>query len=824
MAVSYAIGDMSMNSLQGGLEVTSSSNNGTITVTAKLFVRRTSYYSGTTMSSRVNGTVNIDGTTSSGTFGPSITASTDWHGSYITCTKQFTGAARNITVSWSTSDQISPYRFSGSGSGTFAVPAGYTAPTGIAVSVSSVTDTSATMKVSISSYGNPSSTNGRYIEAAICSTSSYGAEPRRYKAANNVTSSSITVNNSSTGTLTIASNTKYYYGAYASNTQLSTQTIGGTFATLAATPTGKYSSQSYLTAKTVKANITYTSSAGGNANTRYIEYRYSTNGGSSYSAWLRYGTISGTSGTISLSGLPTSSSIRVQLRVATSAGTSGVATVSFSSLATHANPVFKDFSYADTIAEATALTGSDQTLIQGVSKPKVTISASQQATTGDSQTISGYTASLSGRTASISYSSSAATSATLNTPLNSGSQALTVIATDSLKSQTSVSKSVTIYPYSTPTLNLSASRANNYEAETTIKVSGAYAPIIVDDTAKNTLTFRYRTKQTSTTEWSEWTSREVTVDTEKSTYKVADFTISLDNTVVWDIQAEITDAFNTTNAQVSVNVGQPLFYIGTDGRVSIGKLAETALTKGNSGQLEVFGDIISSSALKGASLNITGNSATVNSKNVATLPITSDNIDWATFGSGAMKTVFCNTSASELAYTTYTLNSGNTLSIRFSNGGQFTGALSVPNTVKMVKVYNVLSFSPSWDGNYMGVNYVRCTTANQCWAYYWGIFSGIVYNPTKSDLAAPDNNIVSVFPILSNVAIITVEYTCLRVLGVAKIFLTGSIMCSGSSTSGMFNIEANITDNTTIPSIFTRGTGNGIVTNVQSIIEIYEQT
>lgn len=113
------------------------------------------------------------------------------------------------------------------------IPQGAVAPSGLSVSVASIADTSASFSVSLSSYGTPSAADGRYIEAAILGSSSYG-NPYRYAIARNTTSSTITVSNSSsTGStaLTVVGNTQYYYGAYATNTSLSISTVGGTFTT-----------------------------------------------------------------------------------------------------------------------------------------------------------------------------------------------------------------------------------------------------------------------------------------------------------------------------------------------------------------------------------------------------------------------------------------------------------------------------------------------------------------------------------------------------------------------------------------------------------------
>lgn len=112
-----------------------------------------------------------------------------------------------------------------------------TAPTGLDVTLTSVQDTGATMAVTLGSYGTPSSEANRYIEAAIMGQSTYGGK-YRYGTSTAVTSATITVNNNSrtnsSNPLTIVPNTQYWYGAYASNTVMSTSTVKGTFITLPA--------------------------------------------------------------------------------------------------------------------------------------------------------------------------------------------------------------------------------------------------------------------------------------------------------------------------------------------------------------------------------------------------------------------------------------------------------------------------------------------------------------------------------------------------------------------------------------------------------------
>lgn len=143
-----------------------------------------------------------------------------------------------ITKSWSASIKYGSTTMSVSGSVTTdSIAPAYTAPTGLDVSLDSFTDTSATLSASVSSYGNPASATGRYIEADVLGTSTFGA-PYRYATATDVSSSIFVVNNNSqtasANPLTIVGNTQYWYGAYANNTQKYVSIVKGDFVTLPA--------------------------------------------------------------------------------------------------------------------------------------------------------------------------------------------------------------------------------------------------------------------------------------------------------------------------------------------------------------------------------------------------------------------------------------------------------------------------------------------------------------------------------------------------------------------------------------------------------------
>lgn len=160
-----------------------------------------------------------------------------------------------------------------SGNGSWTLPARGTVPTGLNVSITSVQDTGATMKVTLGSYGTPSGEANRYIEASIMGQSTYGGK-YRWATKKAVTSATITVNNNSatnsSDPLTIVPNTQYWYGAYATNTVLSTNVVKGTFITLPA-----YISDVAVN-DTGGGNVTVSviHASEGTATTVYTEYSY----------------------------------------------------------------------------------------------------------------------------------------------------------------------------------------------------------------------------------------------------------------------------------------------------------------------------------------------------------------------------------------------------------------------------------------------------------------------------------------------------------------------------------------------------------------------
>ena len=248
----------------------------------------------------------------------------------------------------------------------------------------------------------------------------------------------------------------------------------------------------------------------------------------------------------------------------------GTKTCTFTAKAVEANvkPTFSDFAYADTNSTITAITGNNQYLVQGKSSLRVTISSANKATARSSATMSSYNASISGLSATANYSSSDLNINFSSNAFQTGNQTLSVKAIDSRGYGTTVSKTVPVLAYASPVINATATRQNNFENTTTLKVSGTYSPLTINNTAKNTVTtVEYRYKSQSTSTWGSWTAMTGLSVTSAGAYTTTDKVLNLDNAQAYDFEIRTTDRIGTSTTSLVVSVGIPIMRIGTDGYI-----------------------------------------------------------------------------------------------------------------------------------------------------------------------------------------------------------------------------------------------------------------
>ncbi|MDL2235457.1 hypothetical protein LJC07_04785 [Christensenellaceae bacterium OttesenSCG-928-L17] len=253
-------------------------------------------------------------------------------------------------------------------------------------------------------------------------------------------------------------------------------------------------------------------------------------------------------------------------------------------------PTFTSFSYLDTNASTTAITGNNQLLIQGKSTLQATIPSANKATPNKSATMSQYLFSIASFNGSQPYSSSSNVVQNIGAISQSGTQRLNVTALDSRSNTTVAYKDITVIPYTQPLINASATRAGGgFETQTTIHIEGVMSLIQVSGSTKNAVNatngVKYRYKQSSSSSWGTWTPLTSTTNA-SGKITTADILINFDNNSQWDIEVSITDKLSTTVQPITLSSGIPILFVDRQKKVGVNKRPQN-------GDLDVAGKIYS---------------------------------------------------------------------------------------------------------------------------------------------------------------------------------------------------------------------------------------
>lgn len=219
------------------------------------------------------------------------------------------------------------------------------------------------------------------------------------------------------------------------------------------------------------------------------------------------------------------------------------------------------FTFADTNTAIVNITGSNQTLVSGLSTLQVSINTAAVATTGAS--IVSYQVAAGNKSGSRADIGAVALGA-IDT--SSSSVSITVTAVDSRGFQTSVNKSATVIPYQKPTVVGNATRNGGFEETTVIRTSGVINRLVVGGTAKNTLTsLQYRTKLSTATWGTTWTPIPFTAPTgTNTTYTASNVTLTIPSLEAWNIEVKAVDTMGSiTSVIYTVPAGVPLVFMDT---------------------------------------------------------------------------------------------------------------------------------------------------------------------------------------------------------------------------------------------------------------------
>lgn len=221
-------------------------------------------------------------------------------------------------------------------------------------------------------------------------------------------------------------------------------------------------------------------------------------------------------------------------------------------------PTFTDFSFD---ADWSDLLGDPNATVKDKGGLHVYITSDEKMTTINGAKPDYYVVSIDTISKSVNHSENDV-SVYLGTVNSTGVKRLTVRAYDSRKLWAEVHKEITVYDYSAPVINVDVKRLNNYESQTTLKISGTYSRLNVGDVDKNNVS--YVTFQYGETGDTLGISQSIPVNSAEGKFTCNDVVLSLDNSKSFNIWIQVYDEFGFADTEATVDVGNPLFFISTN--------------------------------------------------------------------------------------------------------------------------------------------------------------------------------------------------------------------------------------------------------------------
>ena len=275
----------------------------------------------------------------------------------------------------------------------------------------------------------------------------------------------------------------------------------------------------------------------------------------------------------------------------TQIGSTSSKTATVSTTAANSAPTLSGFTYADSYATTTAVTGNNQIFIQGKSTLTVTPGT---ATAKNNASIASYTATCNG----VSVSNTTGDALAVGTVSKSGTVAVVLTVTDSRGYTASVTQNITVIAYAVPRVSsLTLRRTNDIEAEMQLAFSGSISSIQVGGTEKNSLLYaRYRYKQTSASSYSSYVSILSAVTKSGTSFSYSSLELcSLSSDQSWDVHIQIRDQLNSLGSL-------DLYYVIPQGTplVALRKQKVGINTPSPTEALHVIGNIKASGSISGS--------------------------------------------------------------------------------------------------------------------------------------------------------------------------------------------------------------------------------
>ena len=210
-----------------------------------------------------------------------------------------------------------------------------------------------------------------------------------------------------------------------------------------------------------------------------------------------------------------------------------------------AEPTLTSVTYEDTNAATVAITGDNQKIIQANSLVRFNLAgiAAQKSATLSSVEITINAVTV---TSSLSGSSVASKAVDFGAVNSSSNLNATVKVIDSRGNFVAATVALTMLAWSLPTAIISCQRQNNYYSETDLKVDARYSSL----DGNNTILIQYQYKEVDGGTWSAPATLQDNV-TE---------TVTLDNTLQWELKVIVTDSIGSTTYNLTLDKGVPIAY------------------------------------------------------------------------------------------------------------------------------------------------------------------------------------------------------------------------------------------------------------------------
>jgi hypothetical protein len=227
-------------------------------------------------------------------------------------------------------------------------------------------------------------------------------------------------------------------------------------------------------------------------------------------------------------------------------------------------PTFTDFNYYD--AGYSFLTGDDKIFIKGHSHLAVNISSVNKmvAVNGASPVNYIVTVDTLSKPANYNANGQIIDVGSIN---SAGVKRLNVRAYDSRGLHTLVSKDITVIDYTEPVVNVDIKRLNNFESQTTLKISGKYSRLTINGADKNSIAlvkYHYREINGDWLDEVELIPTETAGDDATIDFVCDDVVLSLDNSKTFEFEVSVADNVGYKTLNAVVDVGQAIFFISTN--------------------------------------------------------------------------------------------------------------------------------------------------------------------------------------------------------------------------------------------------------------------